>query len=145
MSKVSEITNNNKSAMSAGGNCKSRGVVYSAQCKLCDKNNTYIGKTTQELHCRINGHRHSFYEIVKCYNRDKDNFTIPIIDDTNVLGAHLVIKHGKCVKSDFNANFTFTILKLVTPSTIRINEQSFIDSLNTLYPFGLNNVNSISG
>ena len=144
MSKVLEIKNNNKSAMSAGGNCKSRGVVYAAQCKLCTKNNTYIGKTTQELHCRINGHRHSFYEIVKCFNRDKDNFS-PLIDDTNVLGAHLVVKHGKCARSDFNANFTFTILKLVNPKTIRINEQSFIDSLNTLYPFGLNNVNSISG
>ena len=81
--------------------------------------NTYGGKTVQELHCRINAHRHSFYEISKSYNRDIDNFTVDI-DDTNVLGAHLVLKHGKSEKSDFNKYFSFTILKFVTPIQVQL-------------------------
>ena len=144
MSNVPVIKNNSQTATSTGGNCKSKCLIYAAQCKICDKNNTYIGKTVQEFHCRINGHRSSYYEIVRGYNKHKENFSV-VSDDTNVLGAHLFAKHGKNKNEDFNSNFTFTILKFVSPSTIRINEQSYIESLNTLYPFGLNNVNSIFG
>jgi hypothetical protein len=148
MSGTPEIRNNDRTAKSAGGNCKSKGLIYAAQCVLCFINNTYAGKTVQELHCRINAHRHSFFDILKLCNNIAENenpIELENVDDTNVLGAHLYLKHGKIEKSDFNKYFKFTILKFVMPSNIRIVEQSFIDSLNTLYPFGLNNVKSISG
>ena len=106
----------------------------------------------QELHLRINAHRHSFYKILKKYpdilteTRSRDNLASEI-DDTNVLGAHLLLKHGLSDSLDFNKYLKFTILKFATPSTIRQSEQHFIDSysLKTLYPFGLNNINSIFG
>ena len=43
-------------------NCKSRNVIYLAQCKTCDQNteNSYIGQTSQEFHLRVNGHRAHF-------------------------------------------------------------------------------------
>jgi hypothetical protein len=139
MSGTPEIRNNDRTAKSAGGNCKSKGLIYAAQCVLCFINNTYAGKTVQELHCRINAHRHSFFDILKLCNNIAENenpIELENVDDTNVLGAHLYLKHGKIEKSDFNKYFKFTILKFVMPSNIRIVEQSFIDSLNTLYPFG---------
>ena len=150
MSKTPEIKNNSCSAKSAGGNCKSKCVIYGAQCILCSLNNTYAGKTVQELHCRINAHRHSFYEVLKvCPNitaKSPNRENLPLeIDDTNVLGAHLLLKHGLSDKSAFNKYLRFTILKFATPSSIRQSEQQFIDSLKTLYPFGLNNINSIFG
>ena len=144
MSKALVVRNNDRTAKSAGGNCKSKCIIYAAQCKLCSINNTYTGKTVQEFHSRINGHRHSYYDIVRSYDLNGEDFSINI-DDTNILGAHLLLRHTKSDKSDFNKYFSFTVLKFVNPSTIRINEQSFIDSLHTLYPFGLNNINSISG
>ena len=145
MSQLTEVVNNDCSVKSAGGNCKSKCVCYAAQCRLCTRNNTYVGKTVQELHCRINAHRHSFYDILKNYNDCDINNSDINVDDTNILGAHLVFKHGLLEKSDFNKYFSFTILKFSIPKTIRIDEQFFIDKLNTLYPFGLNNVKSISG
>ena len=46
---------------------------------------------------------------------------------------------------DFNESFHFDILCSTAPDNIRKSEQFFINKLKTLYPFGLNNVNSVSG
>ena len=67
------------------------------------------------------------------------------IDDTNCLGAHLVNEHNCVNKSDFNSTYRFTILKVSDPTNLRFSEQFLIESLGTLAPFGLNNVNSIFG
>ena len=46
--------------------CKSKNVIYVAQCKICSEHcevmeeDTYIGQTTQTLRNRINGHRVGF-------------------------------------------------------------------------------------
>ena len=66
------------------------------------------------------------------------------INDDNVLGAHLFSVHNKRDKSDFNNCFLFDVL-CTTSENIRKSEQFFIDKLRTLYPFGLNNIKSISG
>ena len=49
-----------------GLTCKSKNIIYMAQCTLCDTNpnggelSVYAGQTTQPLHKRINGHRACF-------------------------------------------------------------------------------------
>ena len=70
--------NNDKSLKASGGNCKTRGIIYAAQCQLCHTNNTYIGKSVNELHVRMNGHRYSFYETLKKYSRNKSALDIEV-------------------------------------------------------------------
>ena len=41
-------------------NGKTKNVIYFAQCKKCNKENSYVGKTTQEFHHRVMGHRSKF-------------------------------------------------------------------------------------
>ena len=65
-------------------------------------------------------------------------------EDGNVLGAHILIKHGKRDERDFDECFTFDIITTCNPDSLRLNEQTFISRLGTLYPLGLNNVNSVS-
>ena len=66
-------------------------------------------------------------------------------DDENVLGAHLFTVHNKRSDLDFNNSFKFDILCSTAPSNIRKSEQFYIDKLKSLYPLGLNNINSVSG
>ena len=140
VSKKVEVTTNGKRAKSAGGSCASRNVIYYMQCKQCQDG--YVGKTVEHLKNRMNSHRKSFYANL----RQAENISAVEIDDTNILGLHLITKHQKCSRSDFNKSYEVTILSdSVTPSSLRIVEQSFIDRLNTLAPFGLNQINSIQG
>ena len=101
----------------------------------------YIGKTVNNLNIRINGHRSAFYSVLKSQG---DGHEI-IVDDINCLGAHILEVHGKSDKFDFNKSYSFTILKVVDPSSLRYFEQKYIEKLKTLTPFGLNNMNSIFG
>ena len=108
---------------------------------MCNKNNVYIGKTITSLSQRVNGHRGQFYKLIgDDIDVNTDNF-----DDDNVLGAHIIRKHKKAEKSDFDSIFIFDILWIDQPENLRKYEQSFINRLKTLYPFGLNNINSITG
>ena len=58
------ITVNGKSvSVKKDLDCKSRNVIYLAQCKLCNAStseNTYTGQTSQPFHKRVNGHRACF-------------------------------------------------------------------------------------
>ena len=47
-------------------------------------------------------------------------------------------------RTDFNKCYKFDVLKTCTPDRLRIIEQFYIESLNTLMPNGLNVINSIS-
>ena len=96
-------------------------------------------KTVETLKDRMNSHRKSFYATL----RQVEDIAKIETDDTNILGVHLIKKHQiqagdgfeKC--KDFNKSYKVTILaNNVTPSNIRILEQSFIDKLNILAPFG---------
>ena len=66
-------------------------------------------------------------------------------DDENILGAHLFSVHNLKEKKEFNRCFCVDILCCTSPEDLRKSEQFYIDKLRSLYPFGLNNVNSISG
>lgn len=65
------------------------------------------------------------------------------MDDMNILGVHLVVSHRKYDNNDFNSSYVFDIVSTCTPSKLRYTEQFYIDKLNTLTPFGLNQINSI--
>ena len=147
VSKNSSVTNNSITVKTQGGNCKTRNIVYSATCKLCTSNNVYVGKTVSCLSQRVNGHRSKFYEILRSLENDRSlSFQSPdSFDDENILGAHLFSVHNLKEKKEFNRCFCFDILCCTSPENLRKSEQFYIDKLRSLYPFGLNNVNSISG
>ena len=97
-----------------------------------------MGKTTDRLHTRINGHRSKFYYVLKHSANPADFF-----DDEQILGAHIVHDHGLLEKTDFDNNYTLYILGYSNPASIRRSEQFWIDKLKTRTPFGLNQNDSI--
>ena len=106
ISQKSSVTNNQITVSCRGGNCKTKNIVYAATCTLCNKNNVYIGKTITSLSQRVNGHRGQFYKLIG----DNIDVNIDNFDDDNVLGAHIIRKHKKTEKSDFDSIFIFDIL-----------------------------------
>ena len=130
----------------AGGDCKTNNVVYAASCKLCSRPSVYVGKTITPLNKRMNGHRSRYYDILS--KAQEDHNFVPSyqdVDDESILGVHLFLEHGKRQRGDFNNSLTVDILQQCSPQNLRQSEQYFIDKLGTLYPFGLNQINSISG
>ena len=115
----------------AGGDCKSFNLIYCFQCKLCEM--LYVGKTTDSLHERVNGHRSKFYGVLTRGAKAED-----FVDDEQILGIHLVHGHGMKSRDDFNVSYKLHILAYSNPSSIRSSEQFWIDKLKTLTPFGLN-------
>ena len=129
----------------AGGNCKTKCLIYSATCQHCDK--VYVGKTVNTLRERVNGHRSVYYDVIKhdksVYTTSNNNLNDDISDD-QILGIHLFVHHSKFDRGDFNSSYKFDILKTCPPNRLRINEQFYIDSLSTKIPYGLNLINSVS-
>lgn len=140
VSGASKVTSNGKSVSTSGGDCKSKSIIYAATCKLCSKNNVYIGKTVSTLSQRVNGHRSKFHSIVKTPKQAVEEVT-----DENILGAHLLLTHGLRKEPDFNSSYKFDVVFQGAPNSLRTQEQSFIDRLGTLYPLGLNQIKSVSG
>ena len=139
VSEQESVNINGRVAKSAGGTCSSNNVVYLMQCKICKDG--YVGKTVETLRERMKGHRKAFYATLR--NMDKINRIV--VDDDNIVGLHLVKKHQKTKREDFSECYQVTILsKDITPGRIRIVEQSFIDKLHTIAPFGMNQNNSLS-
>ena len=108
-----------------GLNCKSDNVIYLAQCKLCDSDNTYCGQTMQRLHQRVNGHRSHF---------DLNN---PESIELSALSLHAYNKHLD--NFDIN-NFKFMVYKQVKPQSLNRQESMTIGSLRTNV-LGLNRMN----
>ena len=128
-------------------------MLFFQKCHLLHAVST-LSRWVRRENCRdfekdlMNSHRKSFYATL----RQVEDIAKIETDDTNILGVHLIKKHQiqagdgfeKC--KDFNKSYKVTILaNNVTPSNIRILERSFIDKLNTLAPFGLNQINSLPG
>ena len=146
VSNCSTVTNNDKIINTVGGNCKTNNIVYAATCTLCKANNVYIGKSVSALHERVNGHRHSFYDTIRKFKAKENSeefLNSFVMDDMNILGVHLAITHNKFEHMDFNASYIFDIVSTCSPSYLRFTEQFYIDKLNALTPFGLNQINSI--
>ena len=138
---MSEIFINGTPVKSEGGTCTTTNCVYLAQCQACISlnlhNNLYVGKTTTLLSMRVNGHRSAFSQL-SLFN------DITKINDGNCLWAHLSSVHNKKHRNDFDLNYRFCVLKICDPRNLRVTEQSFIAKLNTLFPHGLNIVNSVT-
>ena len=122
---------NKKKVKSAKGTCSNRCVIYHGRCTLCQK--VYVGKATQRLNGRINGHRSKFYD---CLHYEGDRTDID--DDDHLLGIHLYFQHGVREKNGFNESYKFTILENCSPRDIDLKEHLWIHRLKTLKPHGLN-------
>ena len=107
-------------------NCKSRNIIYCAECFLCNKQ--YTGKSSNKLHTRIIGHRsHVGYTDENFINES----------DEKTLAEHLKEVHNFDSVDHFNSNYSFTVLE-VSPRNLDQSEQRWANKLMTLRPFGLN-------
>ena len=120
-----------KQVKTAKGKCFSRCLIYHARCVHCNK--VYVGKTTQRLNNRINGHRQKFYA---CLTYEGDR--IDLDDDDHLLGLHLYFQHGMREKSGFNESYIFTVLENCSPASLDSKEHFWIQRLKAIKPFGLN-------
>ena len=146
----SSVTNDGRTVHTARGDCKTSKIIYSATCILCSEFNVYIGKTVSELRTRFNNHRTKFYEILYRIADDPNflpNFLsyLSEIEDEQILGAHLVARHKLYNRIDFNKTYKLDVVAHCKPNNLQITEQYYIDKLNTLAPFGLNQINAIGG
>ena len=108
-------------------NCKSRNVIYAAQCSMCSrapgtrKEDTYIGQTMQPFHKRVNGHRGKFSELEH---------------KKSALAQHCWEKHRDAM--DLNI-FKFGLVKQVSALGLDRAESKLIDNYRTKL-FGLNRI-----
>ena len=91
-------------------NCKTENVIYFAQCKKCNKENSYVGKTTQEFHHRVTGHRSKF---------TKDAF------QKSALSMHSFEEHSLEHSID---SFEFSILKRTPALNLHREEFRYIEN-----------------
>ena len=80
-------------------------IIYAAACKLCNKNNAYIGKSIASLSQRVNGHRGQYHKLIG--DNIIDVINIDAFDGDNFLGAHIIRKHK--IKKIRNIRFLFLI------------------------------------
>ena len=132
---ISNVTVNGQKVVLPNGNCKSKNIIYLAQCNLCS-NKCYVGRTVQTLNKRVNGHRQSLSTVVK---KGLNYVNSPDTEDTFCLGIHLFNEHG--ITSNFNEYFTFHVLEHVSPLQMEKCEHLWIHKLNTLFPYGMNRSN----
>ena len=107
-----QITPNFTIKPSESLNCKSECVIYAAICKLCK--DFYFGKTINEEHTRMNGHRDKF-----CPERY----------DKSALSMHLYTDHQDHVGNnpdDGLSNYNVVILETTNASNLRRRESFYI-------------------
>ena len=111
--------------------CKTKLVVYLAECKQCDKQ--YVGRTVQQLGDRISGHR-------GWMNRNKPKYIDSKFEDEEeaALAEHLRTVHGLSSSDNFISTYLFTVLRICQPNKIDNLEYEWISVMRTLTPFGLN-------
>ena len=118
------LTVNNKVATATKPlNCKSRNVIYLAQCTKCDENAecSYIGQTAQEFHLRVNGHR-------SCFALNDQGLPDPAKADKSALALHNYKEHY----DEFNMNnFQFLLIDQVRPRNLNRSEAVHINEFRT--------------
>ena len=113
----------------ANGMCTSKNFIYHACCRHCNK--VFVGKTTQPLHSRVNGHRKKYYDVLN-KTLQKSN------DDDHLLGLHLFQQHGINYRGAFDKSYNFTILEICNPALLDLKEHTWIQRLKCVSPYGLN-------
>ena len=103
-------TNGTSVKLAQNVNCKTENVIYFAQYKKCNKENSYVGKTTQEFHHRFTGHRSKF---------TKDAF------QKSALSMHSFEEHGLEHSID---SIEFSILKRTSALNLHREEFRYIEN-----------------
>ena len=105
--------------------CKSKNILYLAQCQLCDEfDNTYFGQTMTAGHVRMNGHMVKF-----CINESKSY-------EQSALSLHSFEKHH----DQFSlSNFKVGFVKCVKPQNLDREEDILILKFKT-HIWGLNRI-----
>ena len=67
-----------------------------------------------------------------------DNKEYDIESDEFALGHHLFSDHKLSSREDFDKKYGVSILDICSPKVLDVKEHTFIHSLNTLNPNGLN-------
>ena len=123
------FTYKEKTVKAAGGSCSSYNIIYLFECSVCGLR--YVGRSTRALRTRVGEHRRAFYKM--CDNKEYD-----IESDEFALGHHLFSEHKLNHREDFDMNYRVSILDICSPRVLDVKEHTFIHSLNTLNPNGLN-------
>ena len=92
--------------------CKSECVIYVAVCKLC--RDFYIGKTMNEEHVRMNGHRDKF---------QPDKY------DKSALAMHIYTDHPDHIGANSYeglSNYEVTLVESVSAEKLRFREDYYI-------------------
>ena len=121
--------------MTAQGDCTSKNIIYAAVCQICS--DIYVGRSTQMLASRNNGHRAKFIRYSKMIS-DGTTLDPSELDDEYTLGIHLHTTHKLTDKHGFDNFYKFTILEVCNPRDIARKEHLWIHKLRTLHPQGLN-------
>ena len=106
----------------AGGNCVTYNIIYLILCKKCKK--CYVGRSIKWLRTRINEHRDNFGKLLK------PGYKVDPMDDEFSLGIHLM-EHRCKTKTDFDENFTVSIISRCSPRDLTYIENKFIHTFNT--------------
>ena len=110
---ATETVNNKRVKLSRSLNCKARNVIYLWQCRLCNDEDSYFGRTVQKTHERTNHHR-------SCFNEEKW--------EESALSMHSKTVHAERFSL---ANFKISLIKKVSPQRIRREEFKYIDKYRT--------------
>ena len=120
MSRKCRITSshNNKSfPIAKHTNCTTKNVIYLLECTKCSKRNQYVGQTQRNLSKRLAGHRAA--------SKIKNNLPI--------------YKHFlNSPNHNFETDVKLTILEKTALSNLDNRERHWINTLETVYPKGLN-------
>ena len=116
---TTEHVNNKRLKLPQTLNCKSRNVIYLWQCRLCDEENSYFGRTILKAHERTNHHR-------SCFNDEKW--------EDSALSMHSKTVHATRFSL---TNFKISLVKKVSPQRIRREEFKYIDKYRTRNRFFL--------
>ena len=110
--------------------CKDSGIIYVAQCQICNKlssklkEDTYLGQSVTPMHIRMNGHRNKF------------KIDSALAFEKSALSMHSFLVH----KSDFSMNnFKLGIVKKVRPNDLDREEDNIVDKFRTKI-WGLNRI-----
>ena len=116
----SVTVNNSRIKLPKTLNCKSRNVIYLWQCILCEREDSYFGRTVQKSHKRSNTH-------IGCFGNS-------INWEDSALSLHASKVHGENVNLN---NFRISLVKQCSPQRIRREEFKYIDRYKTR-TFGIN-------
>ena len=89
----------------ADGDCKTKGVIYAAECRKCAKQ--YVGQTITPLRIRITGHRGWMEKNKEKGEEEPGGFEH---EDEGALAEHLKDCQKLKTKLDVNKGYKFRIL-----------------------------------